>query len=309
MKIVFMGTPQAAVPSLARLISDGHEIVAVYTQPDRPAGRGQNLHLSPIKEFSLERGLPVYQPTKLRIPETIEIFSGHAADTAIVVAYGRILSADYLNAFPNGSINLHFSLLPKYRGAAPVNWAIAEGENETGVTTMRMDEGLDTGDILLQNRVEIGITENAIDLMSLLADIGADTLSETLTNLSSIHPQKQQNSLATFAPILKKEDGRIDWNTDAGKITNRIRGFQPFPGTFTEFRGKNLKVWEARSLQGPVECQNPGEILATGAEGVIVCCGRDVLKLLEVQPEGKKRMQVVDFVNGFRPVKGEVFGQ
>ena len=304
-----MGTPAAAVPSLKRIIGDGHDVVAVYTQPDRPAGRGQKLHTSPVKEFSVSRGLQVLQPTKLRLPETVENFRSHGADVAVVVAYGRILPIDYLRAFPRGAINVHFSLLPKYRGAAPVNWAIAEGETETGVTTMQMDEGLDTGDILLQWATSIGKDENAIDLMSRLADVGADILSDTLSDLLSIHPRKQDHEKATLAPILKKDDGRIDWTMDAKEIANRIRGFQPFPGTFTDFRGRTLKVWQGRSITGSDISGRPGEVAITSTDGMVVSCGKDVLQLLEVQPEGKKRMAVTDFINGSRLRTGEILGQ
>lgn len=303
-----MGTPASAVPSLKRIIDDGHDVVAVYTQPDRPAGRGQKLHTSPVKDFSVSRGLQVLQPAKLRLPETIENFKSHGADVAVVVAYGRILPIGYLRAFPRGAINVHFSLLPKYRGAAPVNWAIAEGEMETGVTTMQMDEGLDTGDILLQWATSIGKDENSIDLMSRLADIGADILSDTLSDLPSIKPRKQDHEKATLAPILKKEDGRIDWRMNAEGIADRIRGFQPFPGTFTDFRGRTLKVWQAQAKAGSDIPGRPGEVEITSTNGMIVRCGKDVLQLLEVQPEGKKRMAVTDFINGSRLRTGEILG-
>ena len=303
-----MGTPHAAVPSLERLITDGHDVAAVYTQPDRPAGRGQKLQASPVKDLAISEGLPVYQPAKLRLRETVETFRSHAADVAVVVAYGRILSADYLHAFSRGAINVHFSLLPKYRGAAPVNWAIAEGETETGVTTMKMDEGLDTGDILLQWKTFIGEHENAIDLMSRLADLGAEILSDTLSELISIQPRKQLSSAATVAPILKKEDGLIDWEMNARRISDRIRGFQPFPGAFTHFRDRYLKIWDARAIPGYGSTGVPGEVASAATEGLIVSCGTDALQLLEVQPEGKRRMSVMDFLNGFRVEKGEVFG-
>jgi methionyl-tRNA formyltransferase len=308
MKIVFMGTPAAAVPSLERIISDGHDVVGVYTQPDRPAGRGQRLHMSPVKELALARGLAVHQPTKLRIPETIEAFRAHDADVAVVVAYGRILPSEYLNAFSKGAINVHFSLLPKYRGAAPVNWAIAEGETRTGVTTMRMDEGLDTGDILLQWATCIGADENSIDLMSRLAELGGEILSDTLRDIRLIHPKPQNHAKATLAPILKKEDGNIDWAMEAKQIENRIRGFQPFPGTFTKFRGKSLKVWRACQPESYEASGQPGEIVATGPDGIIVRCGKGVLQLIQVQPEGKKPMTAQDFLNGTRVTVGEILG-
>src|SRR5437764_1118212 len=226
MNVVFMGTPQAAVPSLARLIGDGHRLVAVYTQPDRPSGRGNKIVFSPVKEFALQHGIAVHQPTKIKTPEALAELKSHAADLAVVVAYGRILPESFLNAFPKGAINVHFSLLPKYRGAAPVNWAIVNGATETGVTTMRMDEGLDTGDILLPKSTAIGPTETAMDLMERLSFLGAETLAESACGLHSITPKPQDNSAATFAPVLKREDGLIDWSMSAGAIANRIRGFQ-----------------------------------------------------------------------------------
>ncbi len=302
-----MGTPHAAVPSLQKILGDGHEVVAVYTQPDRPGGRGQKLQISPVKRAALDNNIPVYQPLKLRIPETIDAFRAHKADVALVVAYGRILAREYLSAYPRGAINVHFSLLPKYRGAAPVNWAIVNGEKETGVTTMLMDEGLDTGDILVQQTASIGDEENSIDLMSKLAHLGAQILSDTLSCLDAIEPRKQDDSDATLAPILKKDDGRIDWKMGSEGIANRVRGFQPFPGTFTYFRGKSLKIW--RASPDPVDHSEPvGMITEMDRYGVSVACGQGVLQLLEVQPEGKKRMPIADFINGAKPTEGEVFG-
>src|SRR5688572_22075341 len=249
MKIVFMGTPQAAVPSLARLLEDGHEVVAVYTQPDRPSGRGNKIKHSPVKEFALSHDLALFQPDKIKTPEAVEEFSTLSADVAVVVAYGRVLPETFLKAFPKGAINLHFSLLPKYRGAAPVNWAIVNGERETAVTTMQMDAGLDTGDILLQRSTEIGGDETAIDLMSRLSDIGAEVLSETLEHLDEIVPRAQDDEQATYAPIMKREDGRIDWQMTAREIALRIRGFQPFPSSYTFVAGHKLTLWQASKLE------------------------------------------------------------
>ncbi|HEY2846650.1 MAG TPA: methionyl-tRNA formyltransferase, partial [Pyrinomonadaceae bacterium] len=204
MKLVFVGTPRAAVPMLERLMADGHEIAAVYTQPDRPSGRGQKLTSSPVKQLAAGHGIEVRQPLKIKTDEAFENFKSLNADAAIVVAYGRILPERWLTTFPRGAINVHFSLLPKYRGAAPVNWAIANGETETGVTTMQMDAGLDTGNVLLQQSVTIGPDENAIDLMERLSVLGADLLAETFASLDAVVPVPQDNSVATFAPILKK---------------------------------------------------------------------------------------------------------
>ncbi len=309
MKIVFMGTPAAAVPSLKKVLEDGHEVVAVYTQPDRPSGRGNKIVYSPVKQCAIDHGLKVYQPVKIKTPEALSEFESHHADIAVVVAYGRILAKGFLNAYPNGAVNVHFSLLPKYRGAAPVNWAIAEGETETGVTTMKMDSGLDTGDVLLQRSTQIGSEENAIELMSRLSELGAELLSQTLADLPSITPCKQDNSHATLAPILKKEDGRIDWTMTADRVSDRIRGFQPFPGTFTEIHGKRVKVLSARRNSEIESSGQPGQVIEADATGLLVACGEGVLQLLEVQPEGKNRMVISDFLNGFRMRKGEILGQ
>ncbi|MEQ1646360.1 MAG: methionyl-tRNA formyltransferase, partial [Pyrinomonadaceae bacterium] len=232
MKIVFMGTPQAAVPSLARIIADGHEIVAVYSQPDRPSGRGNKITYSPVKQCAIDHGITVQQPVKVRTHEALELFSSHNADVAVVVAFGRILPETFLTAFPRGAINVHFSLLPKYRGAAPVNWAIVNGEKETGVTTMQMDVGLDTGAMLLQRATPIGERENSLELMERLSFVGAELLSETLARLDSLTPIQQDHNAATLAPIMKREDGVIEWNMAASEIVNRVRGFQPFPSSF-----------------------------------------------------------------------------
>src|SRR5258706_15314904 len=215
MRIVFMGTPESAVPSLRRLLDEGHEIVAVWTQPDKPAGRGNKLHQSPVKEFASQHNLTIHQPFKIKTEEAKELFSSHNADAAIVVAYGRILPAEFLDAPRHGCINVHFSLLPKYRGAAPVNWAIVNGEKETGVTTMEIVKELDAGPILLQHSTQIGESETAPQLMKRLADIGADLLSETLRSIDQIESEIQRSEDATFAPVLKREDGRIDWTMDA----------------------------------------------------------------------------------------------
>jgi methionyl-tRNA formyltransferase len=310
MKIVFMGTPQAAVPSLERINADGHEIVAVYTQPDKPKGRGNKLAASPVKEFALQNGLQVLQPAKIKTVEALETFKSHAADAAIVVAYGRILPPSFLEAFTKGAINVHFSLLPKYRGAAPVNWAIAEGEKKTGVTTMQMDEGLDTGGILLQRETEIGDEETAIELMKKLSLVGANLLSETLAMLDELTVQPQNDSLTTFAPIMRKEDGVIDWNSPAREIADRSRAFQPFPTSYTAYQNKKLTVWRAKEAEsGDLKTDNPGEILfAKGDELLIACGNQTVLRINELQLEGKKRMPARDFLNGVRMQIGEKLG-
>ncbi len=311
MKVVFMGTPAAAARSLQRLIDDGHEIAAVYTQPDRPSGRGNKIVFSPVKELAESHDLPLLQPSKIRTPEAAEEFKSWAADVAVVVAYGRILPDAFLYAFPGGAINLHFSLLPKYRGAAPVNWAIVNGETVTGVTTIKMDAGLDTGDILLSSQTEIGRDETAPQLMERLADFGADVLSETLARLHDIQPSPQDHSAASFAPIMKREDGRIDWNMTAEEIANRVRGFQPFPGTFGFLEGKKVGIWGARPAEPSEPVSNiPGTIVEAAGGTLIVAAGSGtLLQIDEVQFEGKKRIPVRDALNASYFAPGDRFDE
>lgn len=305
-----MGTPQAAVASLERILRDGHTVVAVYTQPDRPSGRGNKLTASPVKEFAVQNNLQIYQPTKIKTPEALELFKSHEADIVVVVAYGRILPQTFLEAFPKGAVNVHFSLLPKYRGAAPVNWAIVNGEKRTGVTTMQMDAGLDTGAILLQRQTEIGETETAVELMQRLAITGADLLSETLAMFDELTPQPQDDSQATFAPIMKKEDGLISWMLTAAEITNRVRGFQPFPTVFTFYKEKKLTIWRCQPSNVSHQLKTVGEILEARGDNLLVFCGGDtVLQIDELQLEGKRRMPARDFLNGVKLVAGEILGR
>lgn len=305
-----MGTPNAAVPSLERLLQDKHEIVAVYTQPDKPAGRGNKVTFSPIKEFALQNDLQVLQPTKIKTPEALQTFKSHNADVAVVAAYGRILPVTFLQAFPKGAINVHFSLLPKYRGAAPVNWAIVNGEEKSGVTTMQMDAGLDTGGILLQRETEIGADENAIELMSRLSLLGADLLSETLAMFDELTVQPQDDEAASFAPLMKKEDGAIDWNLTAREIQNRVRGFQPFPTSFTKFQEKKLTIWKSQESQiTDLKFQTAGEILEAKGDKFFVGCGNQtILQIDELQFEGKRQMNIRDFLNGSKISVGEILG-
>ncbi|MCW5958742.1 MAG: methionyl-tRNA formyltransferase [Pyrinomonadaceae bacterium] len=311
MKIVFMGTPLAAVPTLEQILEDGHEVIAVWTQPDRPSGRGNRLTAPPVKEFAVENDLKVFQPSKIKTKESLELFRSHNADVAVVVAYGRILPKTFLEAFPKGAINVHFSLLPKYRGAAPVNWAIVNGETKTGITTMKMDEGLDTGDILLQSETEIGEDENAIDLMARLSFEGARLLSETLKKLDEIEPRQQSEINASYAPMLVKEEGKIDWSANAETINNHIRGFQPFPTSFTFYQGKKLTIWKAqvwKAESGEID-NNFGKILDANKQDLFVNCGEGtVLRIEELQIQGKNRMKTVDFLNGVKMHVGEILG-
>ncbi|MCA1558217.1 MAG: methionyl-tRNA formyltransferase [Acidobacteria bacterium] len=309
MRLIFMGTPDAAVPTLRRCLEDGHEVVAVWTQPDRPAGRGHSLHQPPVKKFALANGLTVHQPLKIRTEEALYAFASYEADAAVVVAYGRILPPGFLKVPSCGCINVHFSLLPFYRGAAPVNWAMARGETRTGVTTMQMDEGLDTGSILLQREEEILETETAPELMARLSLIGAELLGRTLKNLDEIEARAQEEEKATFAPMLKREDGLIEWALDAVQIERRVRGFQPWPNAFTSYQRGRLLIWRAQSLDDYQSDAEAGTIVsAQGAELVVACGEHTALRLLEVQPEGKRRMTARDFLNGAHLCEGQRLG-
>jgi methionyl-tRNA formyltransferase len=305
MRLVFMGTPQAAVPTLERILADGHTVSAVWTQPDKPSGRGNRLTAPPVKEFALANNLPVFQPAKVRTEDTLNLLRSHEADAAVVVAYGRILPPSLLETPKHGCINVHFSLLPKYRGAAPVNWAIVQGETKTGVTTMRMNEGLDTGDVLLTKETEILEGETAPELMARLSVTGADLLSETLRNLDVIEPQRQDDDLATYAPIMKREDGLITWELNAKDIVNRVRGFQPFPNAFAFYGEKKLVIWRAKAEEIDAAFE-AGLVLQAKGDNLIVVCGEQTaLRLEEVQLAGNRRMPVRDFLNGAKIQAGE----
>ena len=309
MRIVFMGTPQAAVPTLRRCVEDGHEVVAVWTQPDRPSGRGNKVSFSPVKEFAVSQNIPVYQPQKIKIDETKKLFASHDADVAVVVAYGRILPEEFLRAPARGCINVHFSLLPRYRGAAPANWAIVNGDKETGVTTMFMEPTLDTGPILLQHATKIGETETAPELMQRLSETGAEVLSETLARLDELTPQPQDHAQASFAPIIKKEDGLINWSRPAEVIERAIRGFQPWPTAYTSYNAKGLTIWEAQPLLTVSPGVEPGEVVVAYRDELVVQCGKQTaLRVLEVQPEARKRLAARDFINGMRVKIGDRFG-
>ncbi|HEY0407311.1 MAG TPA: methionyl-tRNA formyltransferase [Pyrinomonadaceae bacterium] len=308
MRLIFMGTPEAAVPTLQRCIEDGHEIAAVWTQPDRPAGRGNRLTTTPVKEFALKRGLAVEQPLKIRTDEARDLFAACEADAAIVVAYGRILPQSFLRAPRRGCINVHFSLLPNYRGAAPVNWAIVRGESLTGVTTMQMDAGLDTGAILLQRETEITAAVTAPSLMKRLAEMGALLLSETLARLDEIEPREQSEEKATFAPMLRREDGLVDWALDAFQIERRVRGFQPWPNAYTSYQSRRLVIRRAEAERASHQ-STAGEIIEARGDSLVVACGSETaLRLLEVQTEGKRSMSARDFVNGAHVLAGERVG-
>jgi len=301
MRLVFMGTPAFAVPTLERMVEAGHEVAAVYTQPDRPKGRGQKDAMPPVKEAALRLGLQVHQPERVRQPGVVEQLRALGADAMVVVGYGQILPQAILDIPPNGIINVHASLLPKYRGAAPIQWAIARGETRTGVTTMTIDAGLDTGDMLLKWETEIGREETAVELGSRLAAAGADLLVQTLAELGNIAPQKQDDALATYAPILKKEDGRIDFSMGAGEIVNRVRGLVPWPGCYGSLRGQRLHIWKTKLAEGSFPA---GQLHVQGKKLYAGCQG-GAIELLEVQLEGKKRMTAAAFLNGFVLSEGD----
>jgi methionyl-tRNA formyltransferase len=308
LNLVFCGTPQFAVPTLEKLVDQRHTVRLVVTQPDRPRGRGMELIPSPVKQRATELALPMTQPDKIRSNEAFRAqLEALAPDAIVVVGYGRIIPPWMIELPRLGNLNLHASLLPKYRGAAPIQWAIANGEAVTGVTTMRIDAGLDSGDILLQKEIPIAPEDTSETLGPQLAAIGAELMAETLLGIEQgkIRPQPQNHDQATLAPILKKEDGRIDFGRTAQEICNRLRGFQPWPGAFTTFRGKNLQIWDA-GVQARV--LPAGELLVSGDRLLVGSAGGSALVPLELQPEGKRRMAVGDFVHGYRPKSGESFG-
>jgi methionyl-tRNA formyltransferase len=309
MRLVYMGTPEIAVPAFERLIDAGHEILGVFTQPDKPVGRKSEPVAPAVKRAALARNIPVFQPTKMRTEETRDLFASLEPEAAIVFAYGRILPPSLLEVPTRGCINIHASLLPAYRGAAPVQWAIARGETETGVTTMLMNEGLDTGDMLLRRRTPIGPDETASDLAARLAEIGADLVVETLARIDEITPEPQDDAAATLAPILKRDDGLVDWTGPAREISNRRRGFHPWPGIWTTLDGLRLQIWDA-SVEEDDETAEPGTVVeAKGDRLVVACGGGSRLVARELQLEGKRRMTTRDLLNGVKVPVGTRLGE
>jgi methionyl-tRNA formyltransferase len=306
MRLVFLGTPAFAVPTLERAVEAGHQLMLVVTQPDRPSGRGQQPAPPPVKQAAIRLGLPVYQPERIRRPEAVERLREIGPEAMVVVGYGQIIPQGVIDLAPLGIINVHASLLPKYRGAGPIQWAILNGETRTGVTTMRIDAGLDTGDMLLKAETEIGPEENAIELGQRLAQLGADLLIKTLDGLAkgAIAPQPQNPAEATLAPLLKKEDGVMDWTLPAGALHNRVRGLQPWPGAFTTFRGQTLHIW--KSIVSAARGTTPGSFLSVRPP--TVTCGTGALELIEVQLQGRKRIAALDFANGQRLTENEKVG-
>jgi len=311
LRIVFCGTPAFAVPSLQHLIAQpDFQVGAVVTQPDRPRGRGREMAASAVKEAALAAGIPVLQPEKIKADSAYDEIKRLAPDVVVIIAYGQIISQRLIDIPRLGWVNLHASLLPKYRGAAPINWAILNGETRTGLTTMQIDAGLDTGPMLLKYETEIGRDETAPELTVRLAEAGAPLIAETLRGLDggTIRAIPQDHSQATLAPPLKKEDGRIDWWLSARKIHNRIRGLQPWPGAFTTFRGKSCQIW-GKPLKPVAAGGMPGIILPTKEDGLLVICGGStVLRVEALQLEGRKRVTDAEFLSGARLVPGERFG-
>lgn len=308
MEVIFLGTPAFAVPTLDAL-AQTHDVVLVVTQPDRPKGRGQELAASPVKQAATRMGLAIYQPERIRRPEAQSHLASLKPEIMVVVGYGQIIPQSVIDIAPRGIINVHASLLPKYRGAAPIQWAIVNGETRTGVTTMQINAGLDTGDILLARETTIDADESAVELSGRLARMGAELLIETIDGLSraAIAPRKQDDAQASLAPILKKEDGTISWAQPAAAIHNRVRGLVPWPGAYTRFRGQSLHVWRARVI-GDRTPLPPGCVIA--GPGFHVACGDGaILELIDVQLEGRKRMAAGAFANGQRLNEHDILGE
>lgn len=309
MKIVFMGTPDFAVPCLEKLIEAGHDVAAVFTQPDKPVGRKQILTPPEVKSCALKHNIPVYQPEKIKGSNALEIINDIAPDVIVVVAYGKILPKDILNAAPFGCINVHASLLPLYRGAAPIQWAVLNGDKETGVSIMQMDEGLDTGDVLYVEKTEIGENETSAELFDRLSVIGADALVKTLDMIKdgTAVATKQENKECQYASMIDKSMCKIDWNNSAEKIHNQVRGLQTWPVAVTTVNAKNLKIH--KTVHTNITANKPGEIVEN-KNRLVVCCGDGhCLEILELQLDGKKRMDTKSFLQGNSIELGTILGE
>jgi methionyl-tRNA formyltransferase len=309
MRLVFMGTPDFAAASLEALLRSGDSIVGIVTQPDRPKGRGQTLTPSPVKLLAQREQIPILQPVKMKDPEFLHALAGWKPDLITVAAFGRILPSMILSLPPSGCINVHGSLLPKYRGAGPIQWAIINGETETGITTMMMDEGMDTGTMLLQESIPIAPDDTAGTLSPRLAELGGRLLVETIARLKAgtIVPQPQDSSRATLAPLLKKEDGVIDWNLPAITLANRVRGLSPWPGAYTTAQGDRWTIWRASALSGSVT-KPPGVVVAVTHEAIHVATGNGALAVMELQPANSRRMTVSQYLAGHYIVIGLQLG-
>lgn len=306
MKIVYMGTPGFAVAPLEALIDAGHEIVAVVTQPDKPKGRSGKMQMPPVKECALQHGIEVFQPVKVKAPEAVEQLKKYGADVYVVAAFGQILSQEVLDIPRYGCLNIHASLLPGYRGCAPANWVILNGEKETGVTIMQLDAGVDTGDMLAKTVVPIEDEDTDISLEEKLSAAGSALIVEVLKDVEkgNLSPEKQPEETCFYAKMLTKSMGRIDWSKGADEIDRQVRGLYSWPGAYTSYNGKMLKVWKAVPVQGQTQAE-AGCVEEVTKDAILVSTGNGLLKLLEVQLEGKKRMAVKDFLLGCKIGKGE----
>ena len=313
MRVIFMGTPDFSVGTLQALIDAGHEVVLAVTQPDKPKGRGKSMQFPPVKEAALEHGIEVYQPRRVREPECVEYLRSFDADIIVVVAFGQILPKEILEMPKYGCVNVHASLLPKYRGAAPIQWAVIDGEKESGVTTMQMDAGLDTGDMLLKETVALEEKETGGSLFDKLSEVGAQLLIKTLEALENgtVTAQKQPAESPTpYAAMLTKKQGEIDWNQDAKKIECLIRGLNPWPSAYTHYRGKTLKIWDAQvEPEDSKEKAGFGTAVKVTKNNLVIQTANGLLSVKEVQPEGKKRMEVDAFLRGYPVECGECFGR
>lgn len=309
MKIVFMGTPDFAVGALEALVEAGHEVVAVVTQPDKPKGRGKEMQQTPVKACAVKHNIEVFQPIKIKTPEAVEVLKGYEADLFVVAAFGQILSKEILDMPKYGCVNIHASLLPKYRGAAPIQWAILDGEKETGVTIMQMNEGLDTGDMLMKVVVPIEDTDTGESLFDKLAEAGAKLLIETIPQIEAgtLEPEPQDDSLSTYAKMIKKEMGLIDWKREALVLERLVRGMNSWPSAYTHFQGKTLKVWEAEVETCEAQAV-PGSVVEVTKNSIKVQTGKDLLVLKQIQLEGKKRMDVAAFLLGYKVETGMMLG-
>ncbi len=307
MNIVFMGTPDFAVPCLQRIIDDGHNVCGVFTQPDKPKGRGHRMTPPPVKELALKYDIPVYQPLKLRQGDSYDILKEINPDVIIVVAYGQILPANILELPEYGCVNIHASLLPRYRGAAPIQWCVINGEKKSGVTSMKMDVGLDTGDMLIQKEIDIGENENAEEFHDRLSALGADVLSQTLAELEkgSIVPKKQDDSFSNYAPMLSKDICPVDWNQPAQTVHNKVRGLYSWPCATADFNGKIIKIHKT-VLAGKVNGK-PGEIVENGKRLVVACGDGQGVEITVLQAQGKKAMTAADYLRGNPMEKGKLF--
>ena len=299
MRIVFMGTPDFSVPALKAIVEAGHQVTAVVTQPDKPKGRGKDVQMTPVKIQALEYGIPVYQPVKVKTPEFVEVLKKEAPDAIVVIAFGQLLSKEILDLPKYGCVNIHASLLPKYRGAAPIQWAVIDGEKETGVTTMYMNEGLDTGDIIDKVVVPIDKKETGGSLFDKLAIEGGKLILKTLIELENGTAVRtpQDDSKSNYAGMINKQLGKIDFNKSANEIERLIRGLNPWPSAYTKMDGKTLKIWDA-DVDDSENDSAPGTITEVGKDFIRVATGKGSLKILELQLEGKKRMKTRDFLNG-----------